>query len=130
MLIKRPNDIQPSEITPRSVFRERRRFMSESAGLATAAMFGGALSLLGSRQAAALAVDPDAKGPKLEGDCRERLPHRRGADAVLRHHELQQLLRVRDRQARSRTTRGQVHSAPLEGQGARRVREAGRVRLR
>ncbi len=67
MLIKRPNDIQPSEITPRSVFRERRRFMSDTAGLATAAMFGGALSLLGSRRAAALAVDPDAKGPKLEG---------------------------------------------------------------
>ena len=67
MLIKRPNDIQPSEITPRSIFRERRRFMSESAGLATAAMFGGALSLLGARRAAALAVDPDAKGPKLEG---------------------------------------------------------------
>ena len=67
MLIKRPNDIQPSEITPRSIFHQRRRFMSDSAGLATAAMFGGALSLLGSHRAAALAVDPDAKGPKLEG---------------------------------------------------------------
>ena len=67
MLIRRPNDIQPSEITPQSIFRERRRFMSDSAGLATAAMFGGALSLLGPGPARALAADPDAKGPKLEG---------------------------------------------------------------
>ena len=68
MLIKRPSDIKPSEITPRSVFLDRRRFMRDSAGLATAAMLGGGLSLLGARPAtAALATDPDARGPKLEG---------------------------------------------------------------
>ena len=67
MLIKRPDDIQPSEITPRSVFRERRRFMRNAAGVATAAALGGGLSLLGPRGAAALAADPDATGQKLEG---------------------------------------------------------------
>ena len=67
MLIRRPTDILPSEITPRSVFRDRRRFMRETAGLATAAMFGGGLSLLGSRTAGALATDENATGPKLEG---------------------------------------------------------------
>ena len=67
MLIKRPDDIQPSEITPRSVFRERRRFMRDAAGVATAAVLGGGLSLLGPRGAAALAADPDATGQKLEG---------------------------------------------------------------
>ncbi len=67
MLIKRPNDIQPSEITPRSVFRERRRFMRGAAGVATAAVLGSGLSLLGTRRAAALAADPDANGQKLEG---------------------------------------------------------------
>ena len=67
MLIKRPDDIQPSEITPRSIFRERRRFMRDTAGIATAAMLGGGLSLLGPHRAAALASDPNAKGPKLEG---------------------------------------------------------------
>ena len=67
MLIKRPDDIQPSEITPRSVFRERRRFMRDAAGVATAAVLGGGLSLLGPRGAAALAADPDATGRKLEG---------------------------------------------------------------
>ena len=67
MLIKRPNDIQPSEITPRSVFRERRRFMRGAAGVATAALFGSGFSLLGTRRAAALAADPDANGQKLEG---------------------------------------------------------------
>ena len=65
MLIKRPSDIPSSEITPSSVFRDRRRFMRESAGLATAAMLGGGLSLLGSRTARALATDEDATGPKL-----------------------------------------------------------------
>ena len=70
MLIKheRANDIRPSEITPRSVFLDRRRFMRDSAGIATAAMLGaGGLSLLGSRAARALATDPDARGQKLEG---------------------------------------------------------------
>ena len=67
MLIKRPADIHPSEITPRAVFRDRRRFMRDCAGLATATMFGGGLSLLGAQSAAgALATDADAKGPKLE----------------------------------------------------------------
>ena len=65
MLIKRPSDIPSSEITPSSVFRDRRRFMRESAGLATAAMLGGGLSLLGPRTARALATDEDATGPKL-----------------------------------------------------------------
>ena len=41
--------------------------MRDTAGLASAAMLGGGLSLLGIRRAAALAADPDAKGPKLEG---------------------------------------------------------------
>ena len=67
MLIKRPNDIQPSKITPRSIFRDRRRFMRDSAGLATAAMLGGGLSLLGPRAAGAIAADENATGPKLEG---------------------------------------------------------------
>ena len=68
MLIKleRANDIRPSEITPRSIFRDRRRFMRDTAGVATAAFLGGGLSWLGPRGAAALATDPDAKGPKLE----------------------------------------------------------------
>ena len=68
MLIKRPDDIRPSEITPRSVFLDRRRFMRDSAGIATAAMLGaGGLSLLGSQAARALVTDKDAKGQKLEG---------------------------------------------------------------
>ena len=66
MLIKRPDDVQPSEITPRSVFRNRRRFMRDTAG-AAAAMLGGSLALLGSHRVTALAADPDARGPKIEG---------------------------------------------------------------
>ena len=67
MFIKRTDDIRPSEITPRSVFRARRRFMRNTASIAGAAMLGAGLSLLGARRAAALATDPDATGPKLDG---------------------------------------------------------------
>ena len=66
MLIKRPDDIQPSEITPRATFLDRRRFMRDTASIATAAALGG-LALLGARVASALASDPDATGQKLEG---------------------------------------------------------------
>ena len=41
--------------------------MRDTAGVATAAVLGGGFSLLGTRRAAALAADPDATGPKLEG---------------------------------------------------------------
>ncbi len=37
MLIKRPIDIKPSEITPQAMYRSRRRFLGGSAALATAA---------------------------------------------------------------------------------------------
>jgi len=43
MLIKKPADIKPSEITPESVYRNRREFMKDSAIMAVgAAAFGGA----------------------------------------------------------------------------------------
>ena len=43
MLIKKPADIKPSEITPESVYRNRREFMKDSATMAVgAAAFGGA----------------------------------------------------------------------------------------
>ena len=34
MLIKKPSDIKPSEITPESVYRNRRQFMKEAGSLA------------------------------------------------------------------------------------------------
>ena len=68
MLIKRPSDILPSEITPRQNFLDRRRFMRGSAGIATAMMVGAGLASFGARRAAAaLATDPEAEGPKLDG---------------------------------------------------------------
>jgi sulfoxide reductase catalytic subunit YedY len=49
MLIKRPDDIRPSEITSESLFRRRREFLSRSIdvglGLAAAGLLGGGLSL-------------------------------------------------------------------------------------
>ena len=45
MLIKKPSDIKPSEITPESVYRNRRQFMKESATLAMGGLAAGAGSL-------------------------------------------------------------------------------------
>lgn len=44
MLIRRPNDILPSEITPREIYLNRRQWMAGAAGLALAAGLPGALS--------------------------------------------------------------------------------------
>ena len=41
MLIKRPNDIKPSEITPEGVYRARRRFMKQGGTLLGGAMLAG-----------------------------------------------------------------------------------------
>jgi sulfoxide reductase catalytic subunit YedY len=42
MLIKRPSDISPSEITPREVYAERRRFLRDALAAAPLLAFGGA----------------------------------------------------------------------------------------
>ena len=44
MLIKRPADIRPSEITPETVWRSRRRFLAGTAGMAAASMLPGLAS--------------------------------------------------------------------------------------
>lgn len=49
MLIKKPSDIKPSEITPEAVFRSRRKFLQQSSGLLVGGAIGG--SLAGSVQA-------------------------------------------------------------------------------
>jgi sulfoxide reductase catalytic subunit YedY len=42
MLIRRPADILPSEITPPDVYRERRRFLAQAGGLTLARRLPGA----------------------------------------------------------------------------------------
>ncbi|MBD3671625.1 MAG: protein-methionine-sulfoxide reductase catalytic subunit MsrP [Gammaproteobacteria bacterium] len=42
MLIKKPSDISPSEITPRETYRDRRRFMQQMAGLGLGGVLMGA----------------------------------------------------------------------------------------
>ncbi|MDX1512880.1 MAG: protein-methionine-sulfoxide reductase catalytic subunit MsrP [Gammaproteobacteria bacterium] len=64
MLIKKPEHIRPSEITPEKAFRGRRQFMRDTAGLTGAALLGG--PLLSPRSANALASDPKATGDVLK----------------------------------------------------------------
>jgi len=62
MLIRHPNDIAPSEITPPEIYRERRRFMQDVGALAAGAVLG---------------ISPVAEaGTKLAGGARQRLPPR------------------------------------------------------
>ncbi len=60
MLIRKPSDIKPSEITPESVYLNRRVFIRGAGGIA-----GAAASLLLPGSAGALATDPNAKGESL-----------------------------------------------------------------
>ncbi len=46
MLIKRPADIKPSEITPEHIYRDRRKFMGDSARLIGGAALAGAMPLV------------------------------------------------------------------------------------
>ena len=70
MLIKRPADIKPSEITPESVYRSRRRFMRESAAAAgAAALVGTPAAALPSDWLAARAVKPgEAIGEEMTSE--------------------------------------------------------------
>ncbi|MEJ2687735.1 MAG: protein-methionine-sulfoxide reductase catalytic subunit MsrP [Gammaproteobacteria bacterium] len=61
MIIRKPGDIHPSEITPEEVYRERRRFMQSAAALAGAALVPG-LGLAGNAHAA-LTLGTVTKGP-------------------------------------------------------------------
>ena len=63
MLIKRPDPIKPSEITPRETYLNRRRFLTRAGAIAGAAAVPG----LFSGDAAAIARDPASPGNVLEG---------------------------------------------------------------
>jgi methionine sulfoxide reductase catalytic subunit len=50
MLIKKPSDIKPSEITPESVYKSRRKFMQQSSALMLGAAAGGGLPTIANAQ--------------------------------------------------------------------------------
>ena len=50
MLIKKPSDIKPSEITPESVYRNRRQFIRDSGTLALGAAAATGLPSIASAQ--------------------------------------------------------------------------------
>jgi len=64
MLIKRPEPIKSSAITPRETYLDRRRFITGAGAIAGAAALPG---LLAPGSAQALASDPGSPGNKLEG---------------------------------------------------------------
>ena len=66
MLIRRAADIKASEITPETVYRERRRFLQRTLGAASGAALLGSTGLLSPRRALGLASDPEAGGALLE----------------------------------------------------------------
>jgi len=64
MLIKRPDRIRPSEITPRDLYLNRRRFLAGAGAVAGGAALPG---LIAPRGAAAIARDPASPGRTLDG---------------------------------------------------------------
>jgi sulfoxide reductase catalytic subunit YedY len=63
MLIKRPTDILPSEITPRALFGDRRRFLRDAGLLLAAGTLGGALPRVEAAMAPAAKLAPLAASP-------------------------------------------------------------------
>ena len=66
MLIKQAADIRASEVTPESIYRERRRFMQGTLGLASGAALLGGAGLIAAPPVRALATDPNADGASLD----------------------------------------------------------------
>ena len=66
MLIKQAEDIKASEVTPENIYRERRRFMQGTLGIASGAALLGGAGLLAPNPVRALASDPDAGGAVLD----------------------------------------------------------------
>ena len=65
MLIKRPDDIKPSEITSREDYLSRREFIARSGAIAGAGLAAASTLLPGAAQA--IASDPESPGDKLKG---------------------------------------------------------------
>ena len=118
MLIRRPSDIAPSEITPREVYLRRREFIAGAAALG----LGAGLSAAFPGRRAQAAPLQAAKSPLSTTD--------EPPTAAQGHHQLQQLLRVRHRQGRSGQERAHAQDQALDGQGRRPRRQAGRLRPR
>ena len=66
MLIKQAADIKASEVTPEPIYRERRRFMQGTLGLASSAALLGGAGLISPSPVRALASDPEASGAMLD----------------------------------------------------------------
>ncbi len=75
ILIRAASDIQPSEITPESVYRERRSFMQAGLALSGAALLGGVPSA-------------HAAAETFAGLTAQSIQHRRDADRIRRRHRL------------------------------------------
>ncbi len=71
MLIRRPDDIPSSEITPEAVYRDRRRFLAEAAG--TLALAGVAPSLLRAAERAGTGQAPQVGRVTMGEDLRGEL---------------------------------------------------------
>ena len=113
MIIKKPSDILSSDITPKSVYLGRREFL-QAAGITAAATLTGAFT--GSRDVAAAGEKLVTKFRIVTTDDRD-LP-------AQRHLDLQQLLRVRLGENRSRQELREVPDLAVVGHGRRALQQA------
>src|ERR1700704_2859067 len=97
MFIKKSSDIPSSEITPKTVYLNRRRFIAGAAVAGAAVVAGGGVSGKG--------ATPAGAGADTEHEDRRAaekfIQHHRKTDTLQGRHELQQLLRILDRQVRA-----------------------------
>ena len=120
MVIWSAPDVRSSEMTDESLYLRRREFLRLAA-----------LPLVGAAAAGVPLLGAAPEQDLIPGVQARTVQHRREADAVRRHHHLQQLLRVRHRQGVARANRRDAPDAArgrvtVDGE----VRQAGRLQPR
>ena len=112
VIIYQPGDIKSSEITPKDIYLNRRRFLREMAAVAAA---GASAALLPSVTQAGQKIPNVRKSPLSTGEK---------PTSVAGHHQLQQFLRVRHGQEGPRAQRAEFPHLALDRRDRRRGEEA------
>ena len=120
MLIRKASDIPSSEITSKSDYMNRRKFMTGAVALGVAALGADRVKDIASPREAVHATS------KLADDSQQVFDDRGNADLLPGHHHLQQLLRIRHRQGRSCAQRRAPEDPPVERKGRWRGEESRR----
>ena len=124
MLVKKQPEIPFSEVTPKDIYINRRKFLAAAAITGAAAATGLAFREFAESSARRAGKRED------RWHAEKLFQHDGKANSLQRRHELQQLLRILDRQVRTRQLVEEFQDASLDGDHRRRRQEKASARCR